>query len=166
VSYSDPFGLSPDLIFDLFAIGADLFDIARHGLSEGRGSAFVTDVALALVPGAPAIAGFGRRAARSAGIQLTARGVAHVEARHMVRGAETAGRSVFNEGEDVLGLILNASGQAAREQAGGNFVRIMDAGRNIGVDRATDEATSIYTVITNNADELITAFPGRPGGMQ
>lgn len=84
----------------------------------------------------------------------------------MVRGAETAGRSVFNEGEDVLGLILNASGQAAREQAGGNFVRIMDAGRNIGVDRATDEATSIYTVITNNADELITAFPGRPGGMQ
>jgi hypothetical protein len=47
-------------------------------------------------------------------------------------------------------------------QRGGNFERVVDAGRTIGVDRASGQPTSIYTIITNAADELVTMFPGRP----
>jgi hypothetical protein len=39
---------------------------------------------------------------------------------------------------------------------------VANAGRQIGVDRATGQATSTYTVITNAAGELITMFPGVP----
>jgi hypothetical protein len=48
------------------------------------------------------------------------------------------------------------------QQAGGNFQRVVEAGRIIGIDRATGQPTSIYTVITNAADDLITTFPGVP----
>lgn len=47
-------------------------------------------------------------------------------------------------------------------QVGHNFERAVNAGRNIGLDRATGQPTSVYTVITNPADELVTMFPGRP----
>jgi hypothetical protein len=104
---------------------------------------------------------FGREAAEG-GIKLTERGLLHVLARHTVDGAKNAGKSVFNAGEDVGTLVRNASGVPRVAQAGGNFERIVDAGRTIGVDRATGEPTSVYTVITNAADELVTAFPGRP----
>ena len=48
------------------------------------------------------------------------------------------------------------------EQANGNFSRIVDAGREIGIDRLTGQPTSIYTIITNIRSELVTAFPGMP----
>jgi hypothetical protein len=99
------------------------------------------------------------------GITLAARGVAHVERFHTANGAATAGKSVFNAGEDVLGLILAAGTREGAEQAGGNVVRTMNAGRIIGIDRATGRATSIYSVVTSRRNVLITAFPGMPGGI-
>jgi len=95
-------------------------------------------------------------------IRATDNGVAHVLARHTVGGTQTAGKSVFSAGEDVVGLIRQAEQVAPLQQAGGNFQRIVDAGRAIGVDRATGQATSTYTVITDAAGNLITAFPGVP----
>jgi hypothetical protein len=95
-------------------------------------------------------------------IRATDNGVAHVLARHTVGGAQTAGKSVFSAGEDVVGLIRQAESVAPLQQAGGNFQRIVDAGRAIGIDRATGQATSTYTVITDAAGNLITAFPGVP----
>ncbi len=51
-------------------------------------------------------------------------------------------------------------------QANGNFARIVNAGRVIGVARRTgqaaSQATSTYTVITNAVGELVTVFPGTP----
>lgn len=82
--------------------------------------------------------------------------------RHVAGGARTAGKSLFGAGEDTAALVRSASGVQRVPQAGGNFERVIDAGRTIGVDRATGQPTSIYTVITNAADDLITAFPGRP----
>src|SRR3546814_7902921 len=100
----------------------------------------------------------------SKAINVTARGLAHVTARHTAGGARIAGKSVFNAGEDVATLVQNAGGAPRVQQAGGNFERAVDAGRMIGIDRATGQPTSVYTVITNAANDLITAFPGRPEG--
>jgi hypothetical protein len=74
----------------------------------------------------------------------------------------TAGKSVFSAGEDVKALIVAAEATKPVQQAAGNFERIVDAGRVIGIDRATGQPTTVYTVITNSADKLVTAFPGRP----
>ena len=71
------------------------------------------------------------------GINVSQRGLAHVLERHAAGGARTAGKSIFNQGEDIAGLIRGAESIAPVQQAGGNFQRIVDAGRAIGIDRAT-----------------------------
>ncbi len=82
---------------------------------------------------------------------------------HAAGGARAAGKSLFNGGEgEIVSLIREAGSIGRVSQAGGNFERVVDAGRIIGVDRATGAPTSVYTVITNAADQLVTAFPGRP----
>jgi hypothetical protein len=81
---------------------------------------------------------------------------------HTAGGLISAGKSLFSAGENIEGLIQAAKSVPAVGQAGGNFERIVDAGRIIGTDRATGAATSVYTVITDSANHLVTAFPGRP----
>jgi hypothetical protein len=44
----------------------------------------------------------------------------------------------------------------------GNLERIVDAGKEIGIDMETGQLTAFYTVITDLQDTLITAFPGFP----
>ena len=82
--------------------------------------------------------------------------------RHVPGGALTAGKSLFNAGENVPALVSAAEKVAPVAQKAGNFERVVDALRPIGVDRATNMTTSIYTVITNKANELVTMFPGKP----
>ena len=106
--------------------------------------------------------GIVRRAATKTTINITRRGLRHVLQRHAVRGARTAGKSIFNAGEDIAGLIRDAERVPAVQQAGQTFERVVDAGRIIGTDRATGQPTSIYTVITDAAGNLKTAFPGKP----
>ena len=108
----------------------------------------------------PPIVGIPVRAASS--INITSRGLAHVLDRHVAGGARTAGKSLFGSNENIAALVKGANSAQRVQQAGGNFERVVDAGRVIGVDRATGNPTSVYTVITNAGDELITAFPGRP----
>lgn len=74
----------------------------------------------------------------------------------------TAGKSVFNAAETVAGLVEGAEAVAATRQAGGNFQRVVTAGRNIGVDRVTGAQTSTYTVITNVKNQLGTMFQEHP----
>ena len=82
---------------------------------------------------------------------------------HTAGGVLSAGKSLFNASEDVTSLVRAAESTAPVAQAGGRFERVVDAGRIIGTDRDTGYApTSIYTVITDSSDQLITAFPGRP----
>jgi hypothetical protein len=110
--------------------------------------------------GKEALEGAGKAATR--GINPTQKGLAHVAARHLPGGAKIAGKSLFGASEDISALARAAQGVTPVLQRGGNFARTLDAGRGIGIDRATGQATSFYTVITNAADELITMFPGRP----
>ncbi len=44
-----------------------------------------------------------------------------------------------------------------------NYQRIVVAGRTVGIDAITGQASSKFTIITNKAGDLITAFPGLPG---
>ena len=76
--------------------------------------------------------------------------------------AEYKDRSKFFDGEDIVGLITRGTQQPMVRQRNGNFARVWDVGRPIGIDRATGKPTSIMTVITNPSGELVTAFPGRP----
>lgn len=95
-------------------------------------------------------------------IEITDSALQHVINRHTVGGSENAGKSVFNQGEDLRDLIKNAESVPPVAQARGNCERIVDAGRPIGIDRSTDSATNIYTVITTESGKLVTMFPGRP----
>jgi hypothetical protein len=137
---------------------------------------YVVGVAIVTLPVAPEL-GIGKAAAGLFGrgllrigpgvaskITVTRTGFSHVLHRHALGGAAVrSGKSVFSGGPvEIHKLIKAAEGTRAVQQAGGNFQRIVDAGRNIGIDRATGAATSRYTVITNAAGELVTAFPGVP----
>jgi len=129
-----------------------------QGLS-GRG-----DGGEALTRGQQALAiGVGGLEAGGNAIGITESALGHVVDRHTVGGVESAGKSLFNEGEDLVGLIRDAEGTAPVRQAWGrNYQRVVDAGRNIGVDRVTNDATSVYSVITNVDNVLVTMFPGLP----
>jgi hypothetical protein len=71
-------------------------------------------------------------------------------------------KSIFGAGEDVKGLIKAAEGVTPTRMGGGDFARVVDAGRPIGIDRATGAPTSTYTVITKPNGNLVNAYPGKP----
>jgi RHS repeat-associated protein len=95
-------------------------------------------------------------------LKVTEKGLKYIAERHLAGGARTAGKSLFNAGEDIRGLVQAGENVNPVQQLGGNFERIIDAGRDIGIDRVTGAATQCYTVITNAAGEVVTAFPGVP----
>jgi RHS repeat-associated protein len=87
----------------------------------------------------------------------------HVIDEHTVGGANTIGNSVFNQGENITNLIKQGTQQVIEKQSFGyNFQRVFDVGRNIGIDRLTNQQTRIMTIITDKSGNLITAFPGKP----
>jgi RHS repeat-associated protein len=96
------------------------------------------------------------------GIKITESALLHVSERHTVDGVKNAGASVFNAGENVASLIQQGTQQAIQSQKGGNFQRVFNVGRDIGIDRNTGAQSSVMTIITNAAHNLVTAFPGRP----
>jgi hypothetical protein len=82
--------------------------------------------------------------------------------RHTINGAKSLGRSVFSEGKNIEELIKASEKVQPIQQGSGNLERVVDAGRTVGIDRNTGAPTSIYTVITDIKNSLITAFPGKP----
>ena len=76
------------------------------------------------------------------------------------RGNSTFLRSLSRE--DIRQLILDAAATVPMRQPNGNYARIVNAGRTIGVDVVTKLYTDIYTVITDAATNLVTAHPGHP----
>lgn len=97
------------------------------------------------------------------GIKITTEGLEHVIERHTVNGIpKWAGKSKFTDPSEIPSLIEKATQQNMIKQWNGNFARIVDAGRYIGIDKTTGKPTSIYTVITKPNGELKTAFPGLP----
>jgi RHS repeat-associated protein len=99
--------------------------------------------------------------------ELTADARRHILDRHFPGGRLVGkDKSIFNFNEDLDRLTRAARRVAPIPQRNGNFVRIVDAGRPIGVDRATGRLTSIYSVVTDRNGEVVTAFPGVPRPMR
>jgi RHS repeat-associated protein len=173
VNHSDPFGLCPDPDDPACSIGQQVVNAARAqgrallntlgdlGNSMAAGlKSLATQAGIELATQGVIAATTG--GAGNVGIAVTRRGAAHVMARHFPGGARTAGKSIFNAAENLVDLVRGAEGVAPVRQAGGNFQRVVTAGREVGVDRASGNATNVYTVITNMANELVTMFPGTP----
>lgn len=95
-------------------------------------------------------------------INITEDGLNHVFDRHLADGALSAGKSLFNDNVTITRLIADADAVVPGVQGNGNLAYVVDAGRVIGVDRVTGQATSVYTVITKPGGDLVTAFPGTP----
>jgi RHS repeat-associated protein len=96
-------------------------------------------------------------------INITQKGLTHTMRRHTVNDiGKYATKSKFSNPHEVSTLIKQSTHHPMIPQAHGNFARIVDAGKNIGIDRVTGQPTSIYTVITGPNGNLITAFPGNP----
>jgi hypothetical protein len=97
---------------------------------------------------------------RSQPVGIAQSALQHITDRHTAGGASNAGKSVFNAGWQSL--IGDAVYYVPVAQSGGNMQRVIDAGRPIGIDRATGKPTNTYTVITTPSGKLVTAFPGLP----
>jgi RHS repeat-associated protein len=93
-------------------------------------------------------------------INVTEKGLQHVLERHTVGGAKSAGKSLFNAGTDIKALVKAAESKAPETLPNGDLRFTVDAGQNVGVNRATGQATSQYTVVTDSSRNLITAHPG------
>jgi RHS repeat-associated protein len=158
----------------LKAVGAlgdalpDAGTIQSAGMAGGPYGVMAAGVGSMAVRGASLIARLDRagvaalQEARVA-INITDKGLAHVLERHTFNEiAKFAGKSKFNEGENLTSLINQGSQHQATLQANGNFVRTFDVGRNIGIDRSVGQQTSIMTVVTRSNGDLVTAFPGYP----
>ena len=119
----------------------------------GQAAALTVGVATAFIgPGAEAA-----QAPRE--IKVTWKGLLHVLGRH---SGGAAGKSFFGDSAAITGLVKAAESTTAVPSIGGKFVRTVDAGRVIGTDVTTGQATSVYTVVTDARGELVTAFPGNP----
>jgi RHS repeat-associated protein len=105
-----------------------------------------------------------RRFLLNEGINVTEDGFIHVMQRHYPRSGMFLGKSKFTISvREIVDMIKNSAQVPKVLQRGGNFQRVVDAGRIIGVDAITGEATSKFTIITNKAGDLITSFPGLSG---
>lgn len=114
---------------------------------------------------AGALVGVGTRLLNPA-INITQKGLAHVEKLHTGARAAGLGKSVFNAGENLVRLIRSGTHSPMVQQVNGNLARTLDVGRNIGVDRVTGAQTSTMTVITSPSGNLVTAFPEFPKRME
>lgn len=92
-------------------------------------------------------------------IEVTKGALQHITDRHTIRGTTTAGKSIFNAGEDIQALINNAELIVPVAQSDGRCQRILNYGRMIGTDGITGRQISTYMVITTQSGVLVTAYP-------
>lgn len=151
ISFTDPFGLKPNNPNDPDGDGSGIANGLKNFVRGAKDA--IRDI---IVWGAISeVIGAGL-------VNITPKGLKHVADGHTPGGANAAGKSLFNPGEDIVDLIKRAEGVVPVAQDGGNLERVVDAGRTIGVDVVSGQPTSVYTVITRPSGNLVTAFPGLP----
>lgn len=163
VNLTDPSGQAIDTVLD---VGFIIYDLASLLFGppkdrEGNLLALGADVAGAGIPFATGLGIVARAGAKAGKIRLLVDDLVHIAERHLPGGARVAGKSVFYDVNDLMGLIRKAEGVVPYVQANTNLARVVDAGREIGVDQA-GFATSIYTVITRADGTVVNMFPGLP----
>lgn len=100
-------------------------------------------------------------AAPAASLHLGARARRHILSEHFPGGARTAGKSLFNAGEDLDALIALAADARPRRERNGRDKRVKFVGRPIGSDGRTGRPVASLVVIAEPDGEVVTAYPGR-----
>jgi hypothetical protein len=98
-------------------------------------------------------------------INTNAEGIDHALQRHFSTGEQSAGKSLFDDSEMPHQLAAQAEGTpfAFRQNNGRVQPVVPDAGRQIGGDRTTGNATRTYTVAAEANGDMVTMFQGLPG---
>ena len=153
----------------------------NHPIISGLAIAGVVGVGIytGVLPGAEAIAGLGGLCEKfctvaeeeaedetillNPSINISDDTLQHVVNGHTAEGVESAGNSIFNEGENITDLIKSGTQQPIEPQSwGNNFQRVFDVGRNIGTYNVAGQQTTVMTIITDPEGNLVTSFPGFP----
>jgi len=97
-------------------------------------------------------------------ITTTANSLQHIVDTHIEGGpfANPAEKGIFAPGESPAGLVSEAESTAPYGLSKSAQARTVFAGRLVGFERSTGQGTMLYTVVTNMADRLLTAYPGVP----
>jgi len=88
----------------------------------------------------------------------------HVLDGHLAGGSDVGpNSSIFSgDAQDVANLIQNSQTTDGVYQASGNIAFVNYAPEPIGYLNPSGQFTNVYTVVVNQAGDLITAFPGFP----
>lgn len=173
----DPTGRIADTILDVAFIGYDLYKLGDAAIAgdwqgvKNEAGNLALDGAATFIPGVTGLGSVKRVAqggefvARGAQITLSEKRYQHIINRHTLGGSEfVAGKtSYFNDGVDIKSLVNKSSKQTGVVNSDGYIERVVNAGKNVGVDRVTGKQTSTYSVITDKKGNVITAHPGKPG---
>jgi RHS repeat-associated protein len=172
-TYSDPSGhCLIDSVLDVGFVVYDIFSLAFGPSHEKQQNALAlgADIGGALLPcvtGLGMVARAGVKATQAvtrtaARFTIPASRLIKIVDMHVVGGALTAGKSVFFRSDDIVDLIRAAENVQPVVQANGRLAYTVTASHDIGIDRVTGAATSVYTVITEVSGSVVTAFPGLP----
>ena len=165
VNLTDPSGQVIDTVLDvgfiIYDLGSLLFGPPKE--REANWLALGADVAGAGIPFVTGLGMVARTGAQAGKLKLLVKDALHIAERHLPGGALVTGKSVFYNASDLMALLRKAEGAQAIPQWNTNIAHVVDAGREIGIDRATDLPTTIYTVITKaDGTTVVNMFPGRP----
>ncbi|MCC6273183.1 MAG: hypothetical protein IT572_06915 [Deltaproteobacteria bacterium] len=86
----------------------------------------------------------------------------HIQKRHLDAWPARLPKSLFFPNVDLEKLLKQAAKVPRSAQRGGNYERIVEGARYVGIDRRSLEPTAVYSVITTPKDRLLTMFPGKP----
>lgn len=95
-------------------------------------------------------------------LRLGPEALEHIQKRHLEAWPTRLPKSLFFPNVDLEKLLKQAAKVPRSAQRGGNYERIVEGARYVGIDRRSLEPTSVYSVITTPKDRLVTMFPGKP----
>ena len=96
-------------------------------------------------------------------IKITKRGWNHIIKYHTgMQSSSRPKKSIFNNGEDLVQLINQASLHPPVGQVRKHLARVFDVGHTVGIDYYTGKPTSTVTVVTKLNGDLVSMFPGPP----
>jgi hypothetical protein len=97
-------------------------------------------------------------------LNASARALQHIQDTHFEDGPDfnPATKGMFTSDEDPAQLIADAADTEPTTLSSGAQARTVWAGRLVGYEQGTGQGTSLYTVISNSAGKVMTAYPGVP----
>lgn len=95
-------------------------------------------------------------------LRLGTEALEHIQKRHLDGWPTKLPKSLFFPNVDLEKLLKQAAKIPRSAQRGGNYERIVEGVRYVGIDRRSLGPTATYSVITTPKDQLVTMFPGKP----